>query len=81
MTSTIPDTPTRVLTSPYRREYVRDDVVVVHRALWLTHHMHVNTEAGAEIGGMRPSVDVGNCHERRHKGGVCFTTADFKPED
>jgi hypothetical protein len=30
---------------------------------------------------MRPWVDVGNCHERRHKGGVCFTTADFKPED
>jgi hypothetical protein len=33
------------------------------------------------IGGMTPSADVGICHARGHKGGVCFTTADFKPED
>ena len=56
-------------------------MAVVNRALDLTHHMQVNTEAGLGVGGMTPSADVGNCHARRRKGGVCFTTADFKLED
>jgi hypothetical protein len=43
--------------------------------------MYVNIAAEVEIGGMTPSADAGNCHARRHKGGVCFTAADFKLED
>jgi hypothetical protein len=47
----------------------------------MSQHMLVIIAAGVGIGVIMPSMAIESWHERRHKGGICSTTRDFKPED